>query len=151
MQIKDAQKDFLDLMRNGYVVSNNYIMSLFKVRKVKKFVQDIRDRTELDIHEGKWFSFEDDADETVYYMTSDISPECPGLDNMQAPVVPIESVVTIQPVESQNGYYIMWDCPAEDCGQFHKVDLGDEQLVSLRNVRCIKCGKQYQIRPLSWR
>ena len=148
---QDKQKDFLDLMRSKYVVSNNYIMSLFKIRKVAKFVQDIRDRTGLDIYEGKQFSYEDDADETVYFMISDINPACPGLDNMEDPLGLNETHVAISEAEYQNGYYLMWDCPAEDCGQFHKVDLGDEQLVSPRNVRCIKCGKQYQVRPLSWR
>jgi len=152
MQTKDQQKDFLDLLRNGYVVSANYLIALFNIRNVDKFVQGIRDRTELDIYEGKTFSFEADADETVYYMTSDIKPECPGLDNMEEAIQYAELLVTPhERIEYQKGYYIMWDCPNRIgdnlCGQFHKVDLANEELHNIQYVRCIKCGKKYLIHP----
>lgn len=171
MQTKDMQKDFLDLLRNNYVVSANHITALFKVRNVEKFVQGVRDRTELDIYEGRGFSFEGDADETVYYMVSDIKPECPGLDGMTKlldykisdEILPSEATFEdIKDVEFHWGYYLMWVCPhtlylngksdtvfkeTEMCGQFHKVDLGDETLTTPRAVRCIKCGKEYRVNP----
>jgi hypothetical protein len=144
MQTKDAQSDFLALLHANYVVSAAYITRLFAIRNPAKFVQGVRDRTELDIYEGKIFSYEANADEIVYFMISDIKPECPGLGNMAEPVLPIESVIgKPEIVEYQDGYYVMWDCPA--CSQFHKVDLGDEELVGPIFVRCIKCGITYQV------
>ena len=66
---------------------------------------------------------------------------------------------TLDVVEHTNGQYIMWVCPEilsdghheEMCGNFHKVDLGDEKLVRPTAVKCTKCGKEYQIKPHAWR
>jgi len=160
MQTKDAQSDFLALLKASYVVSANYITTLFGIRNPAKFVEGVRDRTQLDIYEGKRFSLTQDSDETVYFMISNIDPACPGLDDMSEPMVLPTGAIVKDPVmiEYQDGYYIMWDCPhltrrSDDgetyteqiCGQFHKVDLGDDELFGPIFVRCIKCGTTYQV------
>jgi len=160
---QDQQAAFLKMLQEGYVLTYAEIEIQFQVKNAKVFVEQVRDRTGLDIYEGRVNSYKEEF--PVYYMISDISPEAPGLDHMEDPLGFNETHVAISEVEYPKGYYIMWVCPNEirlpgaegvkgfysTCGQFHKVDLGDEQLISPRNVRCIKCGKQYQVRPLSWR
>lgn len=148
---QDQQAAFIDMMREGFVLSAEDITAIFTVLNPAKYVQLVRDRTGLDIHQGKRLM---DGVTTrlldVYYMTQDIDPSCPGLDEMEEPVIPIDSIIKDpEIIEYQNGYYLMWVCPntfgSGDCGQFHKTDLGDEELQGPIFVRCIKCGTTYQI------
>jgi hypothetical protein len=149
---QDQQAAFIDMLREGYVLTTEQIVGIFRVRNAYKYVQQVIKRTGLEIYQGKMMR--DDGAEDVFYMTSDISPSEPGLDHMEEAEVVVDSIETIvtNTVESQKGYYLMWSCPATFgsglCEQFHKVDLGDEQFTEPRSVRCIKCGKQYLVKPI---
>jgi len=154
----EIQKAFIDMLREGYVLTEEEIKATFGPRNANRWVEKIKERTRLDIMKGKLC-----GEEVVYYMVSEIKPECPGFNEMSSLVeYQIDEEVHAY-VEYQKGYYLMWTCPAmlygnhgtdcmtgesgEECGQYHKVDLGDEPLTEERVAQCIKCGKQYTIAP----
>ena len=158
---------FILMLRQGYVLSEDEIRDLYDIPDPYTFVDDVIKLTDLDIKTGKRRVKSELVTQPiqVYYLAEDISPEAPGLDAMQwAEEMVLADVV--DPVEWQEGHYLMWVCPADlvsekpkdgdsfsadMCGQFHKVDLGDEILTVARKVRCIKCGKEYQINPKGWK
>ncbi len=149
---QDQQAAFIDMLREGYVLTIEQIVGLFRVRNAYKYVEQVIGRTNLDIYRGKITIA--GGEEDCFYMISDISPSEPGLDHMEEAGAIVDSLETIVTniVESQKGYYVMWTCPGEFgsgyCEQFHKVDLGDEQFTEPRSVGCIKCGKQYLVKPI---
>jgi hypothetical protein len=159
---QDQQAALIDMLREGYVLTVEQVIGLFRVRHVHKYIKQVRDRTGLDIYQGKITIA--GGEEDCFYMISDIRPECPGLDHMEEAEPVVDSLETIitNTVETQKGYYLMWICsnlvkrtgdPQEPdevdvCGQFHKVDLGDEQFTESRSVCCIKCGKRYLVKPI---
>lgn len=159
---QDQQAAFIDLLQEGYVLTAEDITAVLLVRNPAKFVKQVIDRTGLDIYQGKIMIGE--IVRAVYFMISDITPESPGLDGMSE-VVEISTPEDHKIIEYQRGHYLMWICPysescgsddegttySKECGQFHKVDLGDEPLTRPRTVRCIRCGSQYQVKPISWR
>ena len=104
----------------------------------------------LDIRSGM-------ADNSIaYFLVDDVPQESAGLDEMfEAVEEPLTD--TEEEIEYQDGHYIMWICPSlihtvsgEEsvlCGQFHKVDLGDEPLTKPKTVQCVQCGQKYKIMP----
>lgn len=156
---QDQQAAFIGMLQEGYVLTAEDVIGKFRVRNAGKYVTQVMKRTGLDIYHGKITV--NGGVKTVYYMTSDIKPECPGFNEMSSLVeYQIDEEVHAY-VEYQKGYYLMWTCyhvpdlyegqtePNDDsyCGQYHKVDLGDEPLTETRTVQCIKCGNQYQVQP----
>ena len=167
MHNQDQQAALIDMLREGFVLTAEEIVGIFQVRDADKYIKQVMERTQLDIYQGKIMIKGHIKD--VYYMTSDISPECPGLDNMtEAFFDSVEDAAELKTVEYHKGYYLMWICPGvlsrvkgsehiiddisyDVCGQFHKVDLGDVSLTEIRTVRCIKCGNRYQIKPQTFK
>lgn len=154
--MKDNQKDFaLDLM-SGLMLTDDEIKERYNVRFADRFINKVRDRTGLDIREGKTLDRE-----TYYFLVSTIDPQAPGLDDMSVPIEHDMLTEFNEIVDFQRGYYVTWVCPTpltteqtdKDsvghlyCGQFHKTDLGDEPLTRPKSVECIKCGRRYQIKP----
>jgi hypothetical protein len=151
MEVRDLEKQraFIDMLREGNVLTDSEIRCVFSVKDAHKFVVDIQERTGLDIREGK------QSINTCYFIASNIRFETAGLDEMSEATEDILTE-TEEFVEHQNGHYIMWVCPTETgniedgyeyCGQFHKVDLGDEELSSPKTVQCVQCGRRYQVKP----
>jgi hypothetical protein len=144
----EKQKQFIIMLRDGAVFTNMEIQILFSVKNGHDFVCDIVERTDLDIREGH------SGSNVCYYLATDVHKEVAGLEVMYQAHQTILSDVE-EPVEYQDGHYIMWTCPAiinnEMCGFFHKVDLGDESLIVASTVQCAQCGKKYQIKPKAWR
>lgn len=164
MHNQDQQAALIDMLREGFVLTTEEIVGIFLVRDADKYIKQVMERTQLDIYQGKIMIKGHIKD--VYYMISDIKPECPGLDNMtEAFFDSVEDAAELKTVEYHKGYYLMWICPNsmnlgpddnggphyEECGQFHKVDLGDVSLTEIRTVRCIKCGNRYQIKPQAFK
>ncbi len=148
-----AQLAFVNRLRDGYVISTDEIKEYYKTAYPNRFANSVRIRTGLDIVKGKFL--ENGVDRTVYFLSSDIHPEVAGLEFMQniedSLFTDIEEMI-----EYQDGHYLMWVCrnyvhlsgdDLELCGQFHKVDLAEEPLLSPRTVRCVQCGKHYQVKP----
>ena len=133
----EKQRAFVLMLRDGYVLTIYDIQILFE--EGKEFVDAVIENTGLDIREGKIIE-NLKQDPLVYYLADDIHLETAGLQEMSEPSLTVEGAPDL--VEHQDGYYAMYVCP--ECGQFHKVDLGDEPLWS-EVVRCTQCGKQYRI------
>lgn len=149
----EKQRTFIQTLREGYVMTSDTVEATYGVDNSLVFVKDIIKRTGLDIRIGRMGGW-NILDLTVYYIVDDVRQESAGLDEMYEATEEIMSDI-IEPVEYQDGYYIMWVCPtllptkegAECCGKFHKVDLGDEPLTVSKTVQCVQCGRKYQIAP----
>ncbi len=144
-----AQAAFVNVLRDGYTLLEQDIISFFDVTEVEKFVAGVVDRTGLDIRKAKMLTTQD----AVWYLAADLHLETAGLENIELAVEGVDPL-NLEIVEHQDGHYLMWVCPAttdfikgEYCGQFHKVDLGDESLTRPTSVRCVQCGNEYQVKP----
>lgn len=152
-----AQLAFVNRLREGYVISTDEIKEYYNTEYPNRFANSVRIRTGLDIVKAKAFDPLNKGHEiTVYFLASDVHPEVAGLDFMQNLEEAILGQDALESIEYQDGYYLMWVCrnyvhlsgdDVELCGQFHKVDLAEEPLLSPRTVRCVQCGKQYQVKP----
>ena len=155
-----AQLAFVNRLRDGYVITLDEIKEYYGTKYPNRFVNSVRIRTGLDIVKAKVildpFPRTYGGTETdVFYLVNDVHLEIAGLEFMQNLEEWIKGSDNLDDLEYQDGHYLMWSCPnwlptkegAELCGQFHKVDLGDETLEYPRTVRCVQCGKQYKVKP----
>jgi hypothetical protein len=152
----EQQATFVGMLTEGYALTASNIRGLFGVAFPQKFVDVIAERTGLCIRRGKLLSDELEV-ELAYFLSEEVQLNGAGLENIELPAEVMPETLDI--VEHTNGHYIMWVCPEilsdghheELCSQFHKVDLGDEELVRPTAVKCTKCGKENQIKPHAWR
>jgi len=150
-----AQEAFVNRLREGFVLTLDNIKKSYETNYPNRFVDSVRSRTGLDIRKGKLSIYSYSCPIEVVFLASDIRPEVAGLEFVQNAVEGATSE-ELPEVEYVDGHYLMWSCPNylattdgnyDYCGQFHKVDLGDEELDRPRTVHCVKCGKSYTVKP----
>lgn len=157
----ERQLAFVSMLRDGYVLTGADICDMFGIRNVDSFVSRVITRTHLDIRRGRMKIDEfprtyGGTVKDVFYITGETHPETAGLQELQQATSELNAFF-YEPVEWQEGHYLMWICPAplidddeiidDYCGQFHKVDLGDEELTEVRTVHCVKCGNKFSVQP----
>jgi hypothetical protein len=158
----EKQRAFITMLREGFVLSYDDVWNLYHEKP--EFVRQVIANTGLDIRDGMMLVTPGD-EPGCFFLASDVPQASAGLDTVFGSGEVTPDKAFLDTVEYNDGHYIMWVCPtingvvpgketeyaATFCGQFHKVDLGDEELTSPRTVRCSQCGTEYIIKPNAWR